>query len=113
MAEGTPTADLRVSSVVLIPAAELGWRFSRCSGPGGQNVNSTDSRVELVFSLAATGAVPATLKARALERLAGRLQDGSIVIAASEHRSQLAEPGRRPKASGEPAAGGDRATTSA
>jgi ribosome-associated protein len=88
MAEGTPTADLRVSAVVLIPAAELGWRFSRSPGPGGQNVNSTDSRVELVFSLATTEALPAALKARALERLAGRLLDGSIVIAASEHRSQ-------------------------
>ena len=68
--------------------AELGWRFSRSSGPGGQNVNSTDTRVELVFNLATSAALPAALKARALGRLAGRLVDGSLVVAASEHRSQ-------------------------
>jgi ribosome-associated protein len=88
MAEGRPTGDLRVSAAVLIPAAELCWRFSRSSGPGGQNVNSTDTRVELVFPLAASAALPTVLKARALGRLAGRLVDGSIVVAASEHRSQ-------------------------
>ena len=68
--------------------AELGWRFSRSSGPGGQNVNSTDTRVELLFNLAASVALPAVLKARALERLAPRLVDGTLVIVASEHRSQ-------------------------
>ena len=68
--------------------AELGWRFSRSSGPGGQNVNSTDTRVELHFNLATSVALPAVLKARALERLAPRLVDGALVIVASEHRSQ-------------------------
>ena len=68
--------------------AELGWRFSRSSGPGGQNVNSTDTRVELIFYLATSVALPAVLKARALERLAPRLVDGALVIVASEHRSQ-------------------------
>jgi len=73
---------------ISIPVAELGWRFSRSSGPGGQNVNSTDTRVELIFDLAESSALPATLKARAVGRLAGRLLEGCIVIAASEHRSQ-------------------------
>ena len=68
--------------------AELGWRFSRSSGPGGQNVNSTDTRVELLFHLATSAALPAVLKARALNRLAPRLVDGALVIVASEHRSQ-------------------------
>ncbi len=68
--------------------AELGWRFSRSSGPGGQNVNSTDTRVELLFNLASSAALPPALKARALERLAPRLVDGALVIVASEHRSQ-------------------------
>jgi ribosome-associated protein len=72
----------------VIPAAELRWRFSRSSGPGGQNVNTTDSRVELGFDLAATAALPALLQARALRRLEGRLVEGWVVIAASEHRSQ-------------------------
>ena len=68
--------------------AELGWRFSRSSGPGGQNVNSTDTRVELLFNLASSASLPAVLKARALNRLAPRLVDGALVIVASEHRSQ-------------------------
>jgi ribosome-associated protein len=74
---------------VVIPAHELTWRFSRSSGPGGQGVNTTDSRVELVFDLAASEALPAPLKDRALARLAGRLTDGRITVAASEFRSQL------------------------
>jgi len=73
---------------ISIPVAELGWRFSRSSGPGGQNVNSTDTRVELIFDLTESSALPVTLKARAVGRLAGRLLEGCIVIAASEHRSQ-------------------------
>ena len=81
--------DLRLTADIAIPRAELAWRFSRSSGPGGQSVNTTDSRVELRFDLATTGALPETLKARALERLATRLVDGVLTIAASEHRSQL------------------------
>ena len=80
--------DLQLSPGVLIPAAALTWRFSRSSGPGGQNVNTTDSRVELVFDLAASAALPPTIKARALGRLEGKLVEGCVVIAASEHRSQ-------------------------
>ncbi len=88
MASDLPGSDLRVTPAVLIPAAELRWRFSRSSGPGGQNVNTTDSRVELVFDLAASAALPALLQARALRRLEARLVEGAVVVAASEHRSQ-------------------------
>ena len=87
MTGGVP-GDLRLSERWVIPAAELRWRFSRSSGPGGQNVNTTDSRVELVFDLAASAALPPTIQARALRRLEGRLVEGCVVIAASEHRSQ-------------------------
>ena len=80
---------LVIQSGITIPAAELGWRFSRSSGPGGQGVNTADSRVELSWNVAETTALPPALKARALERLAGRLVDGVITIAASEHRAQL------------------------
>ncbi|WP_228993063.1 alternative ribosome rescue aminoacyl-tRNA hydrolase ArfB [Streptomyces sp. DH8] len=73
---------------VSLPEAELMWRFSRSSGPGGQHVNTSDSQVELRFDLAATGALPEVWKARALERLAGRLVDGVVSVRASEHRSQ-------------------------
>ena len=88
MAPLRPTADLRLTPALVIGAAELGWRFSRSSGPGGQNVNTTDSRVELVFDLAASQALPPALQARALRRLEGKLVDSCVVIAASEHRSQ-------------------------
>src|SRR5215469_12394963 len=80
---------LPVTGTVAIPRAELTWKFSRSSGPGGQSVNTADSRVELRFDLASTGALPPYLKARALERLAARLVDGVLVVTASEHRSQL------------------------
>jgi ribosome-associated protein len=80
---------LPVTRSVAIPRAELSWRFSRSGGPGGQSVNTADSRVELRFDLAATNALPEHLKARALQRLASRLVDGAIVVTASEHRSQL------------------------
>jgi ribosome-associated protein len=81
--------DLEVSSRVVIPAAELRWRFSRSSGPGGQGVNTSDSRVELLFDLASSAAFPEFLRERAVERLGNRLVDGVITVAASEHRSQL------------------------
>jgi ribosome-associated protein len=87
MAGSTP-GDLRLSERWVIPAAELRWRFSRSGGPGGQNVNTTDSRVELVFDLAATPSLPPHLLARALRRLEARLVEGCVVIAACEHRSQ-------------------------
>ena len=81
--------DLRVTDRLTIPAAELAWRFSRSSGPGGQGVNTTDSRVELSWDVAASGALSPFLKERAVERLGRRLVDGVLTIAASEHRSQL------------------------
>lgn len=80
--------DVRVRGIE-IPAEELAWRFSRSSGPGGQSVNTADSRVELSFNLAATSALPPALKERALRELAERLTDGVLTITASEYRSQL------------------------
>ena len=68
----------------VVPDSELSWRFSRASGPGGQSVNTTDSRVELVFDLAGSSAFPASIRARAVERLGAR-----VTVTASEHRSQL------------------------
>ncbi|MFF9090079.1 alternative ribosome rescue aminoacyl-tRNA hydrolase ArfB [Streptomyces sp. NPDC014991] len=73
---------------VSLPEAELAWRFSRSSGPGGQHVNTSDSQVELRFDLAGTEALPPVWKERALQRLAGRLVDGVLSVRASEHRSQ-------------------------
>jgi len=74
---------------ITIPPEELSWRFSRSPGPGGQSVNTGDTRAELSFDVALTSALTPTLKRRALAALAGRLNDGIITVAASEHRSQL------------------------
>jgi ribosome-associated protein len=73
----------------VIPADELSWRFSRSSGPGGQSVNTSDSRVELSYDLAASSALGPVLKERALIALADRLVNGVLTVSASEHRSQL------------------------
>lgn len=81
--------DLEVSRHVVVPAHELSWRFSRSSGPGGQSVNTSDSRVELSVDVAETSALSTLLRARALDRLAERLVDGVLTVTASEHRSQL------------------------
>ncbi len=85
---GVMPGPLIVRGSVIIPESELIWRFSRSSGPGGQSVNTSDSRVELCFDLAATTAFGPTLKARALERLASRLTTGVLCVTASEQRSQ-------------------------
>jgi ribosome-associated protein len=72
-----------------IPPDELSWRFSRSPGPGGQSVNTTESRVELSYDLAASDALPPALKERALRALQGRMPGGVVTVTASEHRSQL------------------------
>ncbi len=82
--------DLRVNGWLVIPDSELHERFSRSSGPGGQSVNTADSRVELSFDVQRSAALPEWARARAAERLAGRLVDGVLTVAASEQRSQLA-----------------------
>ena len=83
------TGPLRVTRSVVIPERELAWRFSRSSGPGGQSVNTADSRVELSLDVASTSALGPVQRARVLERLSGRLVDGVLTVRASEHRSQL------------------------
>ena len=74
---------------LLIPAAELAERFSRSSGPGGQGVNTTDSRVELSFDVGQSRVLTERQRDRALAALAGRLVAGVLTIVASEHRAQL------------------------
>lgn len=81
------TGPLQVLPGLVVPEAELSWRFSRASGPGGQHVNTTDTRAELSVDVAMV--VPEHLRDRALGRLASRLVDGVLTVAAGEHRSQL------------------------
>ena len=80
---------LRLANGITIPEAELTWRFSRSSGPGGQGVNTADSRAELVWDLAGSSVLSPLQRERLLDRLSGRLVDGVLTIAASEHRAQL------------------------
>jgi ribosome-associated protein len=88
---GRMSSPYVIRGSVSLPEAELVWRFTRSSGPGGQHVNTSDTRVELRFDLAATTALPEVWKERALERLSGTgrlVGDGVVVVRASEHRSQ-------------------------
>jgi ribosome-associated protein len=84
-----PGEPITVRPGVVVPERELSWRFSRSSGPGGQSVNTADSRVELSVDVANTTALTPGLRQRALDRLADRLVDGVLTVVASEHRSQL------------------------
>ena len=82
---------IRVSPEVAIPVAELEFRASRASGPGGQGVNTTDSRVELRFDLANSPSLPPEAKELALRRLGPRLDSGGVLrVVAQAQRSQLA-----------------------
>lgn len=81
--------DLQVTRKLTIPAAELGWRFSRSSGPGGQHVNTSDSRAELTWDVTASKALTDEQRERLLDKLSGRLIDGTLTVSASEQRSQL------------------------
>lgn len=83
------TEGLRVTANLVLPLGELSWRFSRSSGPGGQGVNTTDSRVELAFDVAASRALSTAQRDRLLQRLAGRAVGTVVTVTASEHRSQL------------------------
>lgn len=78
-----------MNSWLLIPAGELSERFSRSSGPGGQGVNTTDSRVELSFDVAGSPSLTEAARHRAAERLASRLSGGVLTVASSGERSQL------------------------
>jgi ribosome-associated protein len=73
---------------LVLPATELEERFSRSSGPGGQSVNTADSRVELAVDLATTTALSEDQRRRALAALGPRLVGARLVVDASEHRSQ-------------------------
>ncbi|AMB58803.1 alternative ribosome rescue aminoacyl-tRNA hydrolase ArfB [Microterricola viridarii] len=81
--------DLEVTAALTIPATELGWRFSRSSGPGGQHVNTSDSRVELFWSVTDSAALSDSQRQRLQERLGSRLIGGVVTVTAAEQRSQL------------------------
>ena len=94
MTSSEPGQDLRIGhgpglrNGVVIPNSELRERFSRSSGPGGQSVNTTDSKVELRFAPLRSGAFTDDQRSRLVGALGQRLVDGDLVIVASEQRSQ-------------------------
>ena len=88
-ASDDPSGDLPVTGSVVVPAADLRWRFSRSSGPGGQGVNTADSRVELSVAPLELPGLTDPQRARLAERLSARLVDGVLTVVASEHRQQL------------------------
>ncbi|GAA4728427.1 alternative ribosome rescue aminoacyl-tRNA hydrolase ArfB [Isoptericola chiayiensis] len=85
----SPTRDgLVVSPSLTIPRAELTERFSRSSGPGGQGVNTTDSRVELCWDVERSAVLSRVQRERIVARIGHRLADGVLTVTASEHREQ-------------------------
>ena len=81
--------DLIINSRVTIPASELVYTTSRSSGPGGQHVNTADTRVQLRWSLRETVALTEAQRSRARIALAARLTEaGEILLASDKHRSQ-------------------------
>ena len=73
---------------LVVPAAELEERFTRASGPGGQGVNTTDSRVELWWDPTTSGALTRTQGERVTAALTAYLVGGRVRVVAAEHRSQ-------------------------
>jgi ribosome-associated protein len=82
-------ASIQLQGGVSVPEAELELRAARSSGPGGQSVNTTDSKVELRWDVPASGALTTAQRARVMERLSSRLTtDGVLILFGSEHKSQ-------------------------
>jgi ribosome-associated protein len=79
---------VHIGGDVWIAEHELSWRFSRSGGPGGQSVNTTDSRVQLSFDVSRWTSVDPVRRERAVRRLGDRLVDGVLTVTAAEHRSQ-------------------------
>ena len=81
--------DLKITKTLVIPSNEIKWRFSRSSGPGGQNVNKIESRVEIIFNLEDSKVLNDYEKAILKINLKNKLVKNSLCIAVQEHRNQL------------------------
>ena len=81
--------DLKITKTLVIPSNEIKWRFSRSSGPGGQNVNKIESRVEIIFSLEDSKVLNDYQKAILKINLKKKLVKNNLCLAVQEHRNQL------------------------
>ena len=81
--------DLKISKTLVIPSNEIKWRFSRSSGPGGQNVNKIESRVEIIFNLEDSKVLNDYQKAILKTNLKNKLVKNFLCLAVQEHRNQL------------------------
>ena len=81
--------DLKITKILVIPSNEIKWRFSRSSGPGGQNVNKIESRVEIIFNLEDSKVLNDYQKAILKKNLKNKLVDNSLCLAVQENRNQL------------------------
>ncbi len=81
--------DLKITKKLVIPSKEIKWRFSRSSGPGGQNINKIESRVEIIFNLEDSKVLNYYQKAILKNNLKNKLVKNSLQLAVQEHRSQL------------------------
>ena len=81
--------DLKITKTLVIPSNEIKWRFSRSSGPGGQNVNKIESRVEIIFNLEDSKVLNDYQKAILRINLKNKLVRNSLCLAVQEHRNQL------------------------
>ena len=81
--------DLKITKTLVIPSNEIKWRFSRSSGPGGQNVNKIESRVEIIFNLEDSKVLNDCQKEILKRNLKNKLVNNSLRLAVQEHRNQL------------------------
>ena len=81
--------DLKITKTLVIPSKEIKRRFSRSSGPGGQNVNKIESRVEIIFDLEDSKVLNDYQKEILKRNLKNKLVNNSLRLAVQEHRNQL------------------------
>ena len=81
--------DLKITKTLVIPSNEIKWRFSRSSGPGGQNINKIESRVEIIFNLEDSKVLNHYQKEILKRNLKNKLVNNSLRLAVQEHRNQL------------------------
>lgn len=81
--------NLKVNRNLVIPNNEIKWRFSRSSGPGGQNINKIESRVEIIFNICKSNVLNSYQKVILLEKLNHKIRNGSISIQVQEKRTQF------------------------